>query len=469
MEFDTWGNERCDNVDRFSEPLAGVSFDAPTLANRAFGLGRLLEFGNCPSVPNPQEVSMNHRSALICLLACFCVFQSAQGDPGNWSGWRGENRDGQLTETKLPEKLQGAVELAWEKPHAPSYSGPVVFDGMLFTTETVDKKFEKVTAYSLADGSVAWTSQWEGSMSVPFFAASNGDWIRATPACSEKGLVVVGMRDVIVCLDPKTGAKKWTVDCPKDMATPLPMFGANCSPLIDGDAVYMQTGGATVKLSMDDGSVIWQTLDNATSGSPGAFSSPILATISGKRQLLVQTRLELCGVDPDTGDVLWKQPIEAFRGMNILTPLPIGDRIFTSAHSGIAQLFEITEQGGSWSVNEVWQQKQQAYMSSPVLVDGRIYLHLKNERLTALDVNSGDSTFTTRPLGKYASMIADGNRILALTEKGKLMLLDGTTPEFALIDEMDVAENAWAHVAVAGDYLIVRDLASLKVFRIEKS
>ncbi|WP_372895233.1 PQQ-binding-like beta-propeller repeat protein [Stieleria sp.] len=410
---------------------------------------------------------MKFSRLLACLLVC-CSYPIAAADPGDWSQWRGENRDGQLTTGELPEKLQGNLTLAWEKPHAPSYSGPVVFDGMLYTTETVDKTFEKVTAYHLSDGSVAWTAQWEGSMAVPFFAASNGDWIRATPACSADGLVVVGMRDVIVCLDPKTGAETWRVDCPKAMGTPLPMFGANCSPLIDGDAVYMQTGGATVKLSMNDGSVIWQTLENATSSSPGAFSSPIIATIAGKRQLLVQTRLELCGVDLETGQPLWKQPIQAFRGMNILTPLPIGDRVFTSAHSGTAQLFEISRDSDKWTVREVWNQKQQAYMSSPVLVDGRIYMHLKNERMTALDTQTGEATFTTRPIGKYASLITDGNRILALTERGKLMLLDGSTPDYKLIDEMDVAQNSWAHVAVAGDDVVVRDLGKLKVFRIER-
>lgn len=411
---------------------------------------------------------MQYRSALALLLFTLTALPIASADPGQWSQWRGENRDGQLASGTLPEQLQGKLELLWEKPHSPSYSGPVVFDGMLYTTETIDKKLEQVTAYRLDDGSVAWTAQWEGSMSVPFFAAANGDWIRATPACSDDGLVVVGMRDVIVCLDPKTGAEKWKVDCPNSMGTPLPMFGANCSPLIDGDSVYMQTGGETVKLSMADGSVTWNTLQNAESSSPGAFSSPTIATIDGTRQLLVQTRLELCGVDLETGSVLWKQPIEAFRGMNILTPLPIGNRIFTSAHSGTAQLFEIKRSGQSWTVEEIWQQKQQAYMSSPVLAGGRIYLHLKNERMTALDAQTGEAVFTTRPVGKYASLITDGQRVLALTNAGELMLIDATKPEYSLIDQLNVGQDTWAHLAIAGDHLIVRDLAALKVFRITK-
>ncbi len=127
------------------------------------------------------------------------------------------------------------------------------------------------------------------------------------------------------------------------MKTPLPSFGSVCSPLIDGQAVYVQTGGALVKLDLETGSVLWKSLENSAGMmSSGAFSSPVVATIGDQRQLVVATRQELCGVDLDSGGVLWRQPIESFRGMNILTPLVFGDRVFTTAHSGKAQLFQVT-------------------------------------------------------------------------------------------------------------------------------
>jgi outer membrane protein assembly factor BamB len=385
-------------------------------------------------------------------------------DPGNWAQWRGPTRDGQLPVGQLPDSLSDLKQV-WKRQHGPSYSGPVVCDGVLYTTETVDKAYEKVTAYDLETGDVLWTRQWKGSLAVPFFAAANGDWIRSTPACSEDGLVVVGMRDTIHCLDPKTGDSRWTLDVPASMKSPLPMFGAVCSPLIDGDSVYVQTGGATVKLRMGDGSVVWKTLDNADAQYPGAFSSPVIKTICGVRQLVVQTRAELCGVDLSSGNVLWRQPIEAFRGMNILTPLVIGDRVFTSAHSGKAQWFKITRQDSQWSIRQLWQQKQQAYMSSPVFAGGKILLHLKNERFTALDPETGASVFTTRPMAKYVSMITDGQRVLALTDGGKLMLIDVTGETFSLLEERGIANDSWAHVAIDGDALIVRDLEYLAVYR----
>lgn len=387
-------------------------------------------------------------------------------EPRSWNQWRGPSRDSQLLEATWPETLGDRLQLVWERPHAPSYSGPVVSGGLVFTTETIDKKTERVTAYSLEEGKVAWTAEWPGSMAVPFFAAANGDWIRSTPACDGENLIVLGMRDVLVCLDPKSGDERWRVDFPGEMGTPLPSFGAVCSPLIDGDAVYVQTGGALVKLSTKTGDVIWKTLESESGMmSSGAFSSPTIATIAGKRQLLVGTRPALCGVELETGNVLWQEPIKSFRGMNILTPTIVDGKIFMAAHSGRSQLFDVNQTDGKWSVSEVWSQKTQGYMSSPVVVGDSIYLHMKNERFSALSTEDGDIRWTSSPVGKYWSMVSNGSRILALDNNGNLRLIDASNDAFEVVDQQQVAKDSWAHLAVDGNHVIVRDLGALKVYR----
>lgn len=406
---------------------------------------------------------------LSVFLVCFTVVTQFRAEAADWSQWRGPARDGQIPGAEWPSTLQGKLNLVWERPHSPSYSGPVVNRDLVFTTETIDKKTERVTAYRLKTGEVVWTVEWPGSMSVPFFAAANGDWIRSTPACTDTHLVVLGMRDVLVCLDPKTGSESWRVDFPAQMGTPLPSFGAACSPMIDGDAVYVQTGGALVKLGIADGKVIWKTLENGSGMmSSGAFSSPTIATLRGKRQLVVQTRQKLCGVDMDSGAVMWSQAIEAFRGMNILTPLVIGDKVFTSAHSGKAQLFEIIRTAeDDWRVDETWVQKSQAYMSSPVLIGDSIYMHMKNQRVSSFSAIDGSIRWTSAPQGKYWSMASNGNQILALDNRGDLLLIQGSDSDLMVLDKMKVANDSWAHLAVQGDRLIIRDLKALKVYRWE--
>jgi hypothetical protein len=66
--------------------------------------------------------------------------------------------------------------------------------------------------------------------------------------------------------------------------------------------------------------------------SNDAFSSPVLATLTGREQLVVLNRYILYGVEPEDGSVLWEMPLPHFRGMRILTPHIWGDTIFTSPY-----------------------------------------------------------------------------------------------------------------------------------------
>lgn len=122
---------------------------------------------------------------------------------------------------------------------------------------------------------------------------------------------------------------------------------------------------------------------------------------------MVQTREKLAGVDEATGNELWSQKIEAFRGMNILTPVVFGDAIFTSTYGGKSWLFDLTKSGDvtaagkSMSVTERWQNKTQGYMSTPVVIDGHVYTHLKNQRFACIELATGKERWVTQPFGKY--------------------------------------------------------------------
>jgi outer membrane protein assembly factor BamB len=271
-------------------------------------------------------------------------------------------------------------------------------------------------------------------------------------------------------LDTRTGEERWKIDFPAQFSTPLQPFGAACSPIIVNDFIYVQLGGGLTKISLADGTVQWRVLEGEDSMmSKGAFSSPTVATIAGTKQLVVQTREQLCGVSLENGEVYWKEAIEAFRGMNILTPTIVGDRIFTAAHSGISQLFEITN-AGEWKVSEVWNQKTQGYMSSPVVIEKNIYMHMKNERAVCLSLTDGEIQWTGPPASKYWSMIHNGNRILALSADGQLRLINATPAKYEVIDTVKVAEDSWAYLALIeqpdqSPLVVVRALDELAVYR----
>lgn len=393
-----------------------------------------------------------------------------------WPQWRGPFRNGTVPLTSAwPSSIDESVlRQSWRVELGPSYSGPIVAADRVFVTETRGKQVEVVWALSRSDGKVLWSREWPGAMSVPFFAKSNGDWIRATPAFDGESLFVAGMRDLLVCLDAETGKERWRIDFVERYKSPLPTFGFVSSPLVEGSFVYVQAGAAFVKIDKRTGETIWRSLEDNGGMNGSAFSSPMRSTIAGQPQLLVQTRDRLAGVDEATGNVLWSQAIESFRGMNILTPLVFENSIFTSSYGGKSWLFDLKQTsnsaaGKSISVVERWQNKVQGYMSTPILIDGHIYAHLKNQRFACIEASTGKECWVTSPFGKYWSLVAQGNKILALDERGDLLLINANPNKFELINRRHVSDSTtWAHLAVCGEDVLIRDLGAITAYRWRK-
>lgn len=396
----------------------------------------------------------------------FLLTSAVTGAEAQWQQWRGPNRDGFVAGGAWPDGLeQSRLERVWRVELGPSYSGPVVAGDLVIVTETRDAKTEHVRALDRATGKERWHVEWEGSMKVPFFAASNGSWIRSTPCVEGDRVFVAGMRDLLVCLEAATGKEIWRADLMASLESPLPTFGFVSSPLVSGDHVYVQAGAGFVKLEKATGKIVWRTLDDGGGMNGSAFSSPYPATIGGVFQILVQTREQLAGIDPEKGTVLWKTPVEAFRGMNIVTPTVHDGRVFTTSYGGGSFLFGVDPANAEKPVEQVWRNKVQGYMSTPIVIGGRAYVHLRNQRFACIDLATGKEAWITKPFGRYWSMVAQGDNILSLDETGDLRLIRATPEQFELVGEAKVADGeSWAHLAIEGRELYVRDLEGLSAY-----
>lgn len=384
-----------------------------------------------------------------------------------WPQWRGPERTG-VAAGAFPERLDGLKPL-WRVELDKGYPGPIVAEDRVFVAETAHTDTEIVRALDRKTGKELWRASWKGKISVPFFAKKNGDWIRSTPAWDGQTLYVGGIEEVLVALDGKTGAEKWRVDFPARFGTNKPEFGFASSPLVAGGAIYVQAANSIVKLDKQSGATLWRGLEHSsTIMESGAFSSPLLTALNGRAQLLVQTRTKLHGMDPETGKVLWAQDVPNFRGMNILTPVVFGaDTIFTSTHQNDSYLYKVRGEGGSYSLALAWKNKAKGYMSTPVVLGDYAYLHLGNQRFTCMDLRTGESKWTTEPFGKYWSMVLRGDRILALDEEGKLLLIRANPEKFELLDRREIATSpTWAHLAVAGDEIFVRALTGIAAYKL---
>jgi len=164
--------------------------------------------------------------------------------------------------------------------------------------------------------------------------------------------------------------------------------------------------------------------------------------------------------------VLWSQDIPAMLGMNILTPTVQGDRVFTSSYGGGSRLLQIKNGGDGFQVETVWNTPLQGYMSTPVVIDGHAYLHLRSQRFVCLDLATGKQNWTTKPYGQYWSLVAQKDRILALDQRGELLLIRATPERFDLVDSRKISDQeTWGHLAVCGGQVFIRELKRISAYR----
>lgn len=380
-----------------------------------------------------------------------------------WPTWRGPDRNGAVSGSWPNSLDEKSLKQVWTRPLGDSYSGPIANDGLIFTTESKAGK-ETVYALSQADGEIRWQVSWKGSLNVPFFAARNGNWIRATPATDGKTLFVGGIRDVLVALDAETGNEKWRVDFAERFGK-VPDFGMVCSPIVDGEHLYIQAGKGLHKLNASDGTILWSSLQDAGDMmTSGAFSSPIFGELNGIRQLLVQTRTFLSGINLETGEPYWKYEVAAFRGMNILTPTLWKSALFTSSYGGRSILIDVQD---NRTPKIRWENKIEGYMSSPLVLGDYLYMHLRNKRFACLDLATGKEAWISKPFGEYWSLVTNGERILALDQTGVLRLIEHNPKEFQVLSERSLTSNdeeAWAHVGVLPGKVMVRSQKAMTMY-----
>src|SRR5436309_2161846 len=199
-----------------------------------------------------------------------------------WTGFRGPNRDGCYDQTPIrtnwPEK---GLPLLWRQPAGGGYASFVIAGGRAFTIEQ-RRRQEAATAYDMATGRELWTNSWDAE----FQESMGGDGPRATPTWHEGRIYALGATGELRCLDAASGKRIWSRNILADNKAENLTWGMAAAPLIVDDNVITLPGGpsghSVAAYNKLTGEPVWSALDDKQ-----AYTSPMLVTLSGKRQLLV--------------------------------------------------------------------------------------------------------------------------------------------------------------------------------------
>ena len=399
------------------------------------------------------------------------VLPGPPGAPGDhrdaaaWTDFRGPRRDGRYTGPPIRTDWPAAgLDPLWSQPIGGGYASFAVAGGQAFTIEQ-RRDLEVVAAYDVDSGVERWTHDWPAH----FREAMGGPGPRATPTWHDGRVYALGATGRLVCLDAATGEEVWARNILADAAASNLIWAMSGAPLVVDDLVIVQPGGrdgwSVAAYDRLTGEVVWHGLDDVQS-----YTSPMLVTLGGVRQVLVVTAARAAGLRPDDGALLWEYPWTVPTVPNIAQPLVVGDaRLFLSASYGKgAALVELTPDGDRFTAATVWEtHRMRNRFSSSVLVDGYIY-GLDNAILACLDAATGELMWKGGRYGSGQLLEAD-DHLVVLTERGDLVLVRATPERHDEVARFRALDGkTWNVPALAGGRLLVRNARRMAAFDLSR-
>lgn len=401
---------------------------------------------------------MAFRTLLLLCVACIATPNSRSAD---WPQFLGPNRNGSTTETNLASTWpKDGPPIVWQRKVGEGFSGPVVSAGKLILFHRLADK-ETVECLDGKSGKELWKGEYPTAYNDDF---GFDEGPRATPAIADSRVFTFGAEGMLSCWNLTSGAKLWNIETKSRFKSTKGFFGMACSPLVEGNTVILNLGGrdaaGIVAFDQATGKELWRATSDEAS-----YSSPVVATLGGRRRGLVITREALVALDPANGKVsfrfAWRPPMHA--SVSAATPLVIDDLIFISASYGTgATSLRFKESGPEriWSNDEALS----SHYSTSVHRDGFLYgFHGRadpglqaDSALRCVELKTGKVRWSEASL-KAGIVTLVNDQLLVLSDKGELLRAPATPDGFKAGDRAQILPLlARAHPALSDGLFYAR-------------
>jgi outer membrane protein assembly factor BamB len=388
----------------------------------------------------------------------------------DWTQWRGPARNG--TSAIQPTVWPKEVSRRWRLAVGRGQSSPVVSGDTLYAF-TREKSSEVARAVDLNTGRERWRRQYPAPYNVYPGAASFGGGPKSTPVAYEGRLFTLGIGGILTAFDTKDGRIVWQKDFVGRFKATAPPFGTSMSPLVAGGRLIVHAGGhdggALIAFDPSTGTEKW-----VLEGDGPSYSSPILTTLEGQDQIVLQAHRKIMGVDPASGRALWSLPFVTRCDQNIVTPLHAGDVIVASSQDTGTQGIRVVRKGENWAPVVAWHTREVSmYMSSPVVAKGHVVglSHRKRGQYFALDPATGAVQWTSEPgRGENAAFVVSDASLLVLEGDGTLLVVPSDGSSFAPTHRYRVADSAtFAHPVPTKAGLLIKDEDGLSLYSLQSA
>ncbi len=405
----------------------------------------------------------------------------AEGD--GWPNYRGPKASGHADDAHLPLNWSEEENVVWKTPiKGKAWSSPVIWGDRIFLTNAPEDGSKlSLLCFDKATGKVRYNKRLH-FVPLPQYCHPFNSYASPSPVVEDGKIYVSFGSPYNACLDAETGEVLWE----RTDFVCNHFRGPGSSPFLYKNLLILHFDGSdqqyVVAMDKKTGKTVWRTdrtvdfedLDPETGeiqregDRRKAFSTPILAEVEGRDQLLSLGSMALYAYDLERGKELWRvEFVKSHSGA--CRPVFAHGRVYVPIGSGF-ELWAIRPDGHGvvTDTHVAWKHPRVAVprRSSLVVVDDLIFMVNDSGVAACLDAHTGELIWKKRLGGNFsASLLYADGRIYCFDQEGKTTLLKASR-EFEVLAENQLDEGFMASPAVSGDALFLRTRTHL--YRIEE-
>jgi outer membrane protein assembly factor BamB len=398
------------------------------------------------------------------IAACVLTFGLAaivSGNTQDYTQWRGSSGDGAASAFTPPATWPVTLKRKWLVNVGEGYSTPLLTGNVVYCFSRRDGN-ERLTALDADTGKERWHSEYPAPYTPGQPASAHGAGPKATPVLNAGHLFTLGISGIVTAFDAAKGRILWRTPAPAE----APFFGAAASPLAENGLVFAHPGnyGPLTAFEAISGTVKWKA------GDGGFFASPLVANLSGVRQLVAVTQSSVIGVSSADGALLWKYAWPGGEGGTM--PVLHGETVIVGGLNAGVAAFTPRLRDGKWTVEPKWTTNAATmYVSNPVVIGDTLYGFSRRAsgQFFALDAATGRTLWLGRPReATNAAIVKAGDFLFLLKDDAEMIVAKANRARLQVIRRYQVADAAtWAQPVISGKRILIRDTSSLAMWTVE--
>lgn len=389
--------------------------------------------------------------------------------------------DGQGTfaDRQLPNEWpQPPLPRLWQIELGDGWSSFAVADGIAVTLEEVNgADHENLLAIRLDNGQPLWRVALPGTHST----LPGGAGPRSTPAIADGIVYAAGSTGSVVAARLQTGEVLWredlltlSGDSQSDFESRV-SWGRSGSPLVVDEYVVFPLGGVNsphtlVAFDTQNGQVQWRSGDEQIT-----YSSPVVMTLLGRRQIVYLSEATAAGYDIGTGERIWEHPwtgdSNSDATVSQVVQISDSDILLSKGYLRGASRIHLVREEDAWRTEAVWSSAKslKTKLTSAVIRDGFAY-GLNEGKLECVDLADGRRRWVR---GRYGDgqVLLVGEQLIVTSEAGELIAVAAVPNQAETLYSEQILGDAvaWNVPALAGDLLLMRNADEAACIRLPVS